>query len=279
MTIKELTGLAKNRCDWRSMEETAVALLQLLNGKTSLGGKTVFVDTYVSEAVREAFQKACEIYHCVLRTQDYALFGKAENVVAFVVSYPNSEGNVEDYGDFIEDLQEKGIVVAMECDYAALHLLKSPGSMGVDFAFGCLGDACFLAVKNEYALPENDAKILALEMDKETAARIHGMTAYLNDALEVYGYEQENNAFFNTLKIQLPDSISDEDFKALAADYELDYQALDNHFVLVSLTAKDDSDSLAAIIDCLAEAGDNFGTPVDEEDWTGICALDGSLLR
>lgn len=305
MTIKELSGLNGRIEKVRSQEALAAALLDSIKRKTALEGREILVDNYLNADTRIALQQACEERHCQLRSMDYAMFGKAGKACAFVVSYPNAEGNIEDYSDFIEDLHEQNLLVAMDCYLPALALLKSPGSLGADFAFGKEEENYFLVSKeiSEEAskeiseeAPKEISEEASKEIDnqnnteddkdedlvsinREKAARVHGMTAYLNDALEVYGYEQENNAFFNTLKIRIPEEISLPDFQALAEDYELPYSLCNDEFILLSINEEDDSESLSDIIACLAEAADNFGTPVDEEDWSDICALDGSLLR
>lgn len=280
MTIKELSGLNGRIEKVRSQEALVATLLDSIKRKTALEGREILVDNYLNADTRIALQQACEERHCQLRSMDYAMFGKAGKACAFIVSYPNAEGNIEDYSDFIEDLHEQNLLVAMDCYLPALALLKSPGSLGADFAFGKEEENYFLVSKeiSEEAPKEIDNQNDTKE-DREKAARVHGMTAYLNDALEVYGYEQENNAFFNTLKIRIPEEISLPDFQALAEDYELPYSLCNDEYILLSINEEDDSESLSDIIACLAEAADNFGTPVDEEDWSDICALDGSLLR
>ena len=313
MTIKELSGLNGRIEKVRSQEALATALLDSIKRKTALEGREILVDNYLNADTRIALQQACEERHCQLRSMDYAMFGKAGKACAFVVSYPNAEGNIEDYSDFIEDLHEQNLLVAMDCYLPALALLKSPGSLGADFAFGKEEENYFLVSKeiseeapkeiseeapkeiseeapkeiSEEAPKEIDNQNNTEEdkdedlvsINREEAARVHGMTAYLNDALEVYGYEQENNAFFNTLKIRIPEEISLPDFQTLAEEYELPYSLCNDEYILLSINEEDDSESLSDIIACLAEAADNFGTPVDEEDWSDICALDGSLLR
>lgn len=298
MTIKELSGLNGRIEKVRSQEALAAALLDSIKRKTALEGREILVDNYLNADTRIALQQACEERHCQLRSIDYAMFGKAGKACAFVVSYPNAEGNIEDYSDFIEDLHEQNLLVAMDCYLPALALLKSPGSLGADFAFGKEEENYFLVSKevseeapkeiseeaskeidNQNNRKEEDKDEDLVSINREEAARVHGMTAYLNDALEVYGYEQENNAFFNTLKIRIPEDISLPDFQTLAEDYELPYSLCNDEFILLSINEEDDSESLSDIIACLAEAADNFGTPVDEEDWSDICALDGSLLR
>ena len=53
-----------------------------------------------------------------------------------VVQYPNQFGEVNDYSDFIAKAHEKGIFVGVATDLMALAMLKAPGEMGADCAFG-----------------------------------------------------------------------------------------------------------------------------------------------
>ena len=52
------------------------------------------------------------------------------------VQYPNQFGDVKDYTEFIAKAHENGVFVAMATDLMALALLKAPGEMGADCAFG-----------------------------------------------------------------------------------------------------------------------------------------------
>ncbi|NCU03476.1 MAG: aminomethyl-transferring glycine dehydrogenase [Chitinophagaceae bacterium] len=53
-----------------------------------------------------------------------------------LVQYPNNIGSVEDYRQFIQQVQAVGGFVAMATDLLALTLLTSPGELGADVAFG-----------------------------------------------------------------------------------------------------------------------------------------------
>ena len=53
-----------------------------------------------------------------------------------VVQNPNQFGEVCDYTDFIAKCHEKGIFVGMATDLMALAMVKTPGEMGADCAFG-----------------------------------------------------------------------------------------------------------------------------------------------
>ncbi len=115
---------------------------------------------------------------------------------------------------------------------------------------------------------------------RSIAGRIHGMASYLNDALEVYGYIQENNAFFDTLKIGLPEGVSMEKFQTAALEKNINvYYYPDHSHIGISIDELCDEDALDSLIGLLAEAAGNMAVPVEEEDWENILSLDESLLR
>ena len=115
---------------------------------------------------------------------------------------------------------------------------------------------------------------------RDIATRIHGMTSYLNDALEVYGYEQENSSFFDTLKIKLPEGLSSKSLRKLAEAAGINlYYYPDGKTLGLSLDETVDNQALNDLIEIFASAAGNLAVPVEEENWNSICALDDSLLR
>ncbi|MGH9388006.1 MAG: aminomethyl-transferring glycine dehydrogenase, partial [Vicinamibacteria bacterium] len=53
-----------------------------------------------------------------------------------LLSYPTTDGRIEDYGDLIARAKSKGIVVTLATDLLALALLRPPGELGADIAIG-----------------------------------------------------------------------------------------------------------------------------------------------
>ncbi|MGI8580560.1 MAG: aminomethyl-transferring glycine dehydrogenase [Chitinophagaceae bacterium] len=53
-----------------------------------------------------------------------------------IVQYPNSEGTIEDYRDFINSVHDVNAQVVMATDLLALTLLTPPGELGADIAVG-----------------------------------------------------------------------------------------------------------------------------------------------
>ena len=59
-----------------------------------------------------------------------------ETFFGAIVQYPNSEGSIEDYRDFINAVHDVNAQVVMATDLLALTLLTPPGELGADVAVG-----------------------------------------------------------------------------------------------------------------------------------------------
>ncbi|MES2891868.1 MAG: aminomethyl-transferring glycine dehydrogenase, partial [Bacteroidota bacterium] len=84
-----------------------------------------------------------------------------ESYFGAIVQYPNADGAVEDYRDFITNAHAVNALVVMATDLLALTLLRPPGELGADVAIGSsqrLGvpmgfggpHAAFFATKDEF---------------------------------------------------------------------------------------------------------------------------------
>lgn len=92
-----------------------------------------------------------------------------------IIQYPNNEGNIENYRDFIDAVHEVNAHVVMATDLLALTLLTPPGELGGDIAIGSsqrfgvpMGNggphAAFFATKEEFkrTIP---GRIIGVSMD------------------------------------------------------------------------------------------------------------------
>ena len=68
--------------------------------------------------------------------QDPLTFDFSKNVFAVIVSYPHSEGRIEDYAALTAKAHDKGALVIADADLMALTLLTPPGEWGADIVVG-----------------------------------------------------------------------------------------------------------------------------------------------
>jgi len=59
-----------------------------------------------------------------------------EKVFGAIVQYPDAEGNINDYSDFIKRMHNNGALVVVAADLLSLTLLTPPGEFGADVAVG-----------------------------------------------------------------------------------------------------------------------------------------------
>ncbi len=69
---------------------------------------------------------------------------------------------------------------------------------------------------------------------KEIASDIHTAAVYLDEKLEELGFEQENEIFFDTLKINLPESLSSEDIRKIAEETGINFYYPSDSVVILS---------------------------------------------
>ncbi|MDR3651373.1 MAG: aminomethyl-transferring glycine dehydrogenase [Paludibacter sp.] len=114
---------------------------------------------------------------------------------------------------------------------------------------------------------------------KTIAQRIHAIATYINEILPVYGYAQENENFFDTLKISLPEEVSIEKLKTIALEYEVNFRYFETGEIGISFDETTDIDDVNALIEILASAVDNVAVYAEEEDMEDLKSYDESLER
>lgn len=113
---------------------------------------------------------------------DYKTFEFTPDVFGAIVQYPNADGSIEDYKEFIVCANAGGARVAVAADLMSLVLLTPPGEWGADVVFGSSQrfgipmfyggpSAAFFATKDEYkrSIP---GRIIGISKDA------YGHTAY-----------------------------------------------------------------------------------------------------
>ena len=116
----------------------AEAMAMLFNHKNNnhiTSGK-FFVDEKIFEQTKEILITRAKPVGIDLVFGDYKTAQLDEKYFGVIVQYPNSEGSVEDYKNFIEKAHEVNAQVVMATDLMALTLLTPPGELGADVAIG-----------------------------------------------------------------------------------------------------------------------------------------------
>jgi glycine cleavage system pyridoxal-binding protein P len=67
---------------------------------------------------------------------DYKTLEFAPEIFGCIIQYPNSNGNVEDYREFVEKAHAAGAKVAVDADILSLAMLVPPGEWGADIVCG-----------------------------------------------------------------------------------------------------------------------------------------------
>jgi len=342
--ITELTGLPLANASLLDDATAAAEAANMMYGLRSKeqvesGANRLFVDEKVFCHILAVLKTRCLPQGIDIDTGDYATFKPTDSHFAAVVQYPNSDGSVEDYSYFIEQMQSAGLKVAVAADLLSLCLLKTPGSMGADIVFGSsqrfgipMGfggpSAAFFASKEAYKrnMPgriigiskdknEHIAYRMALQMReqhikrekatsnictssalmaimagfyavyhgyeglKTIASRIHGMASYLSDALSVYGFQQLNGAFFDTLKLVPPKNVTLDNLRQLALDYEVNLYYFKSGEIGLSIDETTDADDIDVLLDIFASAADNQASFTTGEDFCNIVSLIDNQLR
>ncbi len=135
----------------------------------------LFVDEEIFPQTKAVLATRAEPLPIEIVTGDYKTASLDPTYFGAIIQYPNDKGSVEDYRAFIESVHAIGGYVGMATDLLALTLLKSPGELGADAAFGSaqrfgvpLGyggpHAAFFSTKDEFkrAIP---GRIIGISVD------------------------------------------------------------------------------------------------------------------
>lgn len=114
---------------------------------------------------------------------------------------------------------------------------------------------------------------------KEIASQIHSTASYLNEMLEVYGYSQENDNFFDTLKIALPENISIEKIKQTALENEVNFHYYEDGTIGLTIDETTDIDDVNVLIDIFATSAGNNPVFIDADEIQDVKSFNESFER
>jgi glycine dehydrogenase len=178
--ICELTGLPLANCSLLDEATAAAEAATMFHGSRSraqikAGANKLFVDDNVFESTFAVIHTRMIPQGIEIVRGDYKTFVFTPDVFGAIVQFPNADGSIEDYKEFIAKAGENGTKVAVAADLMSLVLLTPPGEWGADVVFGSSQrfgipmfyggpSAAYFATKDEYkrAIP---GRIIGISKD------------------------------------------------------------------------------------------------------------------
>ena len=340
--ICDLTGMPLANCsllDEGTAAAEAVTMMHSLRPRDQqkAGANTVFVDERIFPQTLAVMRTRAVPQGITLRVGKYQELEFTPDLFACVIQYPNAEGSIEDYRNFVSRAHEAHCKVAVAADILSLALLTPPGEWGADIVFGStqrLGtplfyggpSAAYFATRDEYkrnmpgriigwskdkyghlcyrmalqtreqhikrekatsnictaqALLATMAGMYAVwhgpEGIRDIALRIHRTAVFLSDTLESWGCQQLNAFFFDTLRIALPEGISQEAVRTIALEHEVNLLYLPDGIIGLSIDETTDSHALAVLLTIFGKA---IGSSKDcPESLPDACRIPEALQR
>ncbi len=178
--ICDLTGLPLANCSLLDEATAAAEAATMFFGARSraqikAGANVIFVDEKVFASTQAVIHTRAIPQGMKIVTSDYKTFAFTPEVFGAIVQYPNADGSIEDYQEFINRAHANGTKVAVAADLMSLVLLTPPGEWGADVVFGSSQrfgipmfyggpSAAYFATKDEYkrAIP---GRIIGISKD------------------------------------------------------------------------------------------------------------------
>ncbi|MEA3503583.1 MAG: aminomethyl-transferring glycine dehydrogenase [Bacteroidota bacterium] len=91
---------------------------------------------------------------------------------------------------------------------------------------------------------------------KEIARHINILAGVLNNEIKQYGYKQQNEFFFDTLKIQIPEDVKMSDINDIAIKNKINFRYFDEKNIGISIDETTSLKDINTILSVLAEAKD-----------------------
>lgn len=164
--VTDLTGMPLANCSLLDEATAAAEAVNMMNGLRSraqqkAGANVVFVDNRLFAQTQAVINTRAIPQGLEIRTGRFEELEFTPDLFACVVQFPDAEGTIQDYKNFIEKAHAAGCKVAVAADILSLALLTPPGEWGADIVFGStqrLGipmfyggpSAAYFATRDEY---------------------------------------------------------------------------------------------------------------------------------
>ena len=179
--ISDLTAMPLANCsllDEATAAAEAAAMMYALRSREQQknGANVLFIDENIFPQNLSVIRTRVIPQGMIIRLGNYKEVEFSPDIFGCIIQYPNSNGNVEDYRDFVEKAHAAHCKVAVDADILSLALLVPPGEWGADIVFGSsqrLGipmfyggpSAAYFATRDEFKR-NMPGRIIGLSKDK-----------------------------------------------------------------------------------------------------------------
>ncbi len=139
--ISDLTGLPianASLLDEATAAAEAMTMAYAIRNKRASDElvKVFFVDEYVFPQTIEVLKTRARPLGIELKIGKWKDYKIDDNTFGVLLQYPNGQGEIEDYQDFVESVHAAGAQVVVAADLLSLVLLSPPGEWGADIVVG-----------------------------------------------------------------------------------------------------------------------------------------------
>ncbi len=139
--ILSLTGMPITNCslldEGTATGEAANVMFSKRNRAfVKSGGNQLFVDEKIFPQTLAVLQTRTAPLGIEIVQGDYKTFNFTDQTFAAIVQYPNADGSIENYKEFVEKAHANNSMVTVVADIMSLAVLEEPGQWGVDIVCG-----------------------------------------------------------------------------------------------------------------------------------------------
>lgn len=139
--VTDMTGMPLANCsllDEATAGAEAVSMMYALRSRLMQkgGANVVFIDENIFPQTLAVIKTRAIPQGIQLRIGKYEELDFTPDLFACILQYPNANGSVEEYHDFVVKAHENGCKVAVSADLLSLAILTPPGEWGADIVFG-----------------------------------------------------------------------------------------------------------------------------------------------
>lgn len=320
--VSDLTGMEianASLLDEATAAAEAMTMLDRVKDKKSKGkSNSFFVSDKCFPQTIDLLKTRSEPLGIKLIVGDYEEFDFNDEVFGVLLQYPDAEGSVREYSEFVEKAHESEILVAVAADLLSLVLLTPPGEFGADVVVGStqrfgvpMGyggpHAAYFATYENYAR-QVPGRIIGVSIDshgdpayrmalqtreqhirreratsnictaqallaimagmyavyhgpeglRAIAKSINKRASVLESELSELGFEQLNDYYFDTLKIDLSDPSGERlaELRQIAEKNKINFRYIDKSYVGISLDETTDTADVEKIVSIFSELMD-----------------------